>query len=60
MAKEDELRILWDKGKANKCTLHEDPSMKYKELYRYLYQTNKDMRSERLAVTVGYFVEIAQ
>ena len=39
--------------------LYKSPSIKYKDLYGFLYQTVKEMRVERLAVTVDLLIRIA-
>ena len=57
-SKEDEMIQLADRH--SKYTLHKGPSIKYKELYQFLFQTVKDWRSERRAVTVDALVGIAE
>ena len=57
---EQEMRALSDKEKNSKLTLHKGPTVKYRELYQFLYQTDKEMRSERLAVTVDSLIGIAR
>ena len=57
---EQEMRALSDKEKNSKLTLHKGTTVKYSELYQFLYQTVKEMRSERLAVTVDSLIGIAR
>src|SRR5688572_15041778 len=58
-AKEDQMRAMPEEKQRTKCTLHPGPSQKYAELYQYLYQIVKALRSERKAVSVGYLMSIA-
>ena len=58
-AKEERMRALPEQEQRTKYTLHPGPSQKYVELYQYLYQIVKVLRSERRAVSVGYLMSIA-
>ena len=59
ISQEMEMRALPQQKQVSKYTLHKGPSIKYKDLYGFLYQTVKEMRVERLAVTVDLLIRIA-
>ena len=58
-AKEEQMRVLSELEQRRRCTLHSGSSRKHQELYQYLYQIVKVLRSERRAVSVGYLMSIA-
>ena len=58
--KEEEIEAMPEDKRAIKYTLHKGPAIKYRELYQFLYQTVKTMRSEREPVTVDSLIQITQ
>jgi hypothetical protein len=58
--KEQQMRALSETEQASKFTLHPGPEIKYKELYQFLYQTFKDLRSENKAVTGDLLLSLAE
>ena len=58
--KENQMGALSEKDQQSKYILHSGPSPMRKELFQFLYQTVKDLRSDRRAVTVDYLISIAE
>lgn len=58
--KEAEMRSLPEDTQISKFILHPGPETKYKELYQFMYQTFKDLRSENKAVTSDYLLYLAE
>ena len=57
--KEDQMRSMTSEKQAIKYTVHTGPSLKYQELYQFLYQRVKEFRIEREAITVERLISIA-
>jgi len=58
-AKQEEYSGLTQKKQQKTCTLHQGPSMKYAELYSFLYSQVKDLRDERRAINHNLLIGIA-
>lgn len=58
--REHEMRMLSEKDQQTKYTLHKGPSQTRKELYQYLYQKVKELRTDRRAITVDYLIGLAK
>lgn len=58
--KEDQMRRLPLEKQMTTYIVHQGPEMKYQELFQFLYQIVKDMRQERLAVSVTNLITLAE
>ena len=58
--KEEEMKDLPLDVQNTKYTLHKGPRRKYEELYTYLYQQVKEMRSNKEPVTVYQLIHLAE
>ena len=59
-ASENQMRALSEDQQRTKYTLHPSSSQKYVELFQYLYQIVKVLRSDRRAISVNYLMAIAE
>ena len=57
---ENRMRALSEDQQRTNYTLHPGPSQKYVELFQYLYQIVKVLRSDRQAIPVNYLMAIAE
>lgn len=57
---EAEMRALPENIQSKKFILHAGPEQKYKELYQFMYQTFKEVRSENKAVSSDYLLYLAE